>query len=271
MALLDKELASFWVKVDSFGNRFVKVGASSTLFTSHVDTVHYGKGESSTQSVILDANLGIVYSPDGEVLGADDAAGMWLMVEMIRTWVPGTYAFFRGEECGGLGSADFLENHPDLSTYERCVSFDRAGTTDVITHQGGIRTASDVFALALCQQLGMGFTPCTGGVFTDSKVLAGVVPECTNISVGYERQHTSQEVLDVQFLQQLLEKCLTVDWESLPTQRNPLEREDLWESHWTYKHTHQSDLDLLSEEELIQWATDDPQGFVNALIAEGRI
>jgi hypothetical protein len=78
--------------------------------------------------------------------------------------------------------------------------------------------------------------------------------------------------LDVQFLQQLLEKCLVVDWESLPAQRNPALKEDLWPTltkGWEYKQ--HSELDLLSEEELIAWASTDPQGFVQALIDEGRV
>jgi hypothetical protein len=43
-------------------------------------------------------------------LGADDAAGVWLLCEMIRAGIPGLYVFHRNEERGGRG-AEFFAKH----------------------------------------------------------------------------------------------------------------------------------------------------------------
>ena len=118
---------------------------------------------------------------------------------------------------------------PDLlQQFDRAVAFDRAGYYDVITHQGGRRCCSDAFADALSTQLadlGLLYGPCSGGVYTDTAEFTGDVPECTNLSVGYKGQHGDKEEQDVEFLELLADALVRVQWESLPTKRNPHEKE----------------------------------------------
>ena len=52
------------------------------------------------------------------------------------------------------------------------------------------------------------------------------VPECVNVSVGYYNEHTSRESLDLTYLLKLSEAVLIIDWNSLPTVRNPISRYD---------------------------------------------
>ncbi|KKL15832.1 hypothetical protein LCGC14_2501660, partial [marine sediment metagenome] len=48
------------------------------------------------------------------------------------------------------------------------------------------------------------------------------IPECTNLSVGYFCQHSSEECLNTGWLETILMPALLeVDWESLPTERTP--------------------------------------------------
>ena len=90
---------------------FVYVGESNIMFTSHTDSVHM-----NSQQVHQDIELnGHLYAKsDNQPLGADDAAGNWLMFNMIHYRVPGIYAFFRGEERGGIGSSWCAANRKDL-------------------------------------------------------------------------------------------------------------------------------------------------------------
>ena len=97
--------------------------------------------------------------------------------------------------------------------------FDRRGTEDVITHQCRVRTCSTDFAQALAVQLGLGFAPCAEGVFTDTAHYAGLIPECTNLSIGYEHAHTGAEYQDYGFLEDLVPALLRVEWEALPVAR----------------------------------------------------
>ena len=42
-----------------------------------------------------------------------------------------------------------------------------------------------------------------GGVYTDSAEFTDIIPECTNISVGYYKEHTVNETQDIQYNFQL--------------------------------------------------------------------
>ena len=201
-------------------NACIQVGEGSrTLFSCHTDTVHRSPG---AQRVAFDRVAGLLFTPKGDCLGADDGAGMWLMLSMIDAGIPGTYLFHRGEERGCIG-AQWMAAHKAelLSRFDRAVAFDRHGTTSVITHQLGSRCCSDYFAQALADALRMGHTGDSTGIYTDTAQYMNLIPEVTNVSCGYEGEHTGTETLDVRYLVQLREALKKVDWEALPVVRQP--------------------------------------------------
>lgn len=201
-------------------NLFVTVpGDDSTLFSCHTDTVHRTSGR---QQVIYDAELGIAYKDDEDPLGGDDTCGVWILLEMIKAQIPGTYAFHYGEERGCIGShAMAKENEKWLAQFDRAIAFDRRGTTSVITHQRGDRCCSGLFAAALAQQLGTDWKLDDTGIYTDTASYMDIIPECTNLSVGYQNEHTPDEQVDVHHLLALAETVKTVQWSTLPTKRDP--------------------------------------------------
>jgi hypothetical protein len=146
------------------------------------------------------------------------------------------YLFPRAEEVGGIGSSHVADAHSDwLARFDRCISFDRKGTHSVISHQGGTRCCSDTFADALSVALSgedYFFAPDDGGVFTDSKNFIDHIPECTNVSIGYMHEHTDKEELDLTFLFSMRDTCVGLDWEALPTARDPAVRESLYDEGW---------------------------------------
>jgi hypothetical protein len=166
-------------------------------------------------------------------LGADDGAGLWIMLGMIAAVRPGLYLFHRGEEQGCLGSR-WIERHtPELlSDIDAAIAFDRAGLGDVITHQSYGRTCSDAFAASLAaalnqQNSAFRYAPDDTGVYTDTNEYAGIIPECTNLSVGYQRQHGPRETLDIVHCEQLLAAMLELDASQLVIERDPAVREEL--------------------------------------------
>lgn len=220
--------------VDAFGNRILDVGCPSgnrkptTLFSCHTDTVHRTPG---VQKILFDESLNVIYVPQtsegglslSEPLGADDGAGWWLLLQMIGAEIPGRYVFHRAEERGGQGSDYIATSTPELlEGIKRAVAFDRKGTKDIITHQAYGECCSQAFAKALAEQLGMGHKPSSRGVFTDTANYVDYIPECTNVSIGYEHEHTVMEMLDLDYLGRLATSLLTVDWDALPTVRDPL-------------------------------------------------
>ena len=170
------------------------------LWCAHVDTVHASSGP-IRQVVKYDPQIGLAWKEDGEPLGADDGAGVWLLLEMMDAGVPGTYIFHRGEERGGIGSNAIAKLYKDwLANYKFAIAFDRKGTTSVITKMSSGTCASTVFASALSALLGPAYAPDDTGSFTDTANYRGIIPECTNVSVGYENEHTGGEMLDVEHL-----------------------------------------------------------------------
>lgn len=203
---------------DNHGNYFYKIGESKTVFASHFDTAC--KDSTSVIHVIE----GDIIKTDGKtILGADDKAGVAVMLYMIKNNIPGLYYFFIGEEVGCVGSGLASRYGDFKGKYDRMISFDRRGTGSVITHQSSVRCCSDEFANQLAKELnksGLKYETDDNGIYTDSAEFVDVIPECTNLSVGYYREHTHTEIQNIKHLEKLAQACLLVNWENLVTKRD---------------------------------------------------
>jgi hypothetical protein len=217
----------------------VQVGAlkdAPVLWCAHVDTVHK-QDAPVKQTIVYDEGCGMIYKDDKIMpLGADDGAGVWMLLEMIDAKVPGTYLFHRGEERGGIGSGAIAAEHSGfVRQFKWAIAFDRRGTGDVITEQFTGETASVAFAQAFADALAMEYKPCPNGVFTDTANYASIIPECTNISVGYDSEHTPNETLDVWHLVQLRDAVIAAFGKGidLPVVRDPAASLGKWSSRLT--------------------------------------
>jgi hypothetical protein len=211
------------LKEDEFGNLFIKIGESDVMFTSHLDTA------TSALTNVVHVIEGNIIKTDGKsILGADDKAGVTVMLYMIENKIPGLYYFFLGEEVGCIGSKKVAEKQKveKIAGINKVISFDRRGTTSIITYQSGKRCSSDKFGEALASELNkadetFSYVIDPTGVLTDSVQFISIYPECTNISVGYKSEHTFSETQDIEHLKKLANACLKVDWKSLPAERDP--------------------------------------------------
>lgn len=200
---------------DQFGNRILRTdgGQGKVMIACHTDTVHHWAGRQKIQVVGGIASLPAHTSSN--CLGADDTAGVYAALRMIQAGVKATFIFHRQEEIGGCGSQWLADRYPEwLKQFDICLSLDRRGTQDIITHQFGTRTASDLFAWELADALDMLHKPAIG-IFTDSANYAHLIPECSNVSVGYRWEHTKAETLNLGYLEALIERLCKVDWQAL--------------------------------------------------------
>lgn len=208
---------------DVHGNYFYKIGDSRTVFASHLDTACK---DFTPVNHIIEGNI---IKTDGKtILGADDKAGVTVMLYMMTHNIPGLYYFFIGEEVGCIGSGLASKYGDFKGKYDRIISFDRRGTNSVITYQSGSRCCSDLFANKLSKELnksGMSYVKDDTGVYTDSAEFTDIIPECTNISVGYYKEHTYNESQDIEHLIKLANACINVEWEKLPINRDPRKTE----------------------------------------------
>jgi hypothetical protein len=222
--LLENQLPK-GIKKDDFNNYFIEIGKNnSVMFTCHLDTAcKYHKKVNHRFR-----KKGKIIGTDGStILGADDKAGMVVLLKMIENKVPGLYYFFIGEEVGCIGSGDlalFWEEFEYSHRINKIISFDRRGTNSIITHQMMGRSASDEFGQELANRLnsvnGLSMKLDNTGVLTDSASFMDQVEECTNISVGYMNEHTTNETQNIYFLEKLCEACVNIKWEDLPVKRD---------------------------------------------------
>ena len=255
-----------------------KKAKTNILWSAHIDTMHNSKPELITQEVFMDAFGTAFVDQASDCLGADDGAGVFLMLEMIDANVEGTYIFHRGEERGGWGSSQVAELHADyIKQFTHAIAFDRRGNTSIITHQRGGRCASDDIGSALIKLFGKDFQLDTTGIYTDTAEYAHLVPECLNISIGYQSEHTSNETLDTNHVLRMRDTILAYDWtrQSLPVVRKP-EPRPLYSFYGAHNRTMSHDLpsydDLLYTDykSLLKWVKgakpDDIAGVIYDLV-----
>lgn len=202
-------------------------GNDKLMWSCHIDTVHWDNPEVIRQDIWVD-NEGLAFvDSSANCLGADDGAGVWLMLEMYKAGVPGMYVFHRGEERGCWGSGWLAENEQDwLKGFTHAIAFDRRGTTSIITHQRSGRACSDALGNTLIHLLDMGHKLDPTGVYTDTAEYMDIIPECVNISIGYQNEHSDLETCDLVYVQALRDKICSIDWRgvTLPVDRDPNER-----------------------------------------------
>lgn len=211
------------LKKDSQDNYYMEIGETETMFCCHLDTAAYEK-EIVTHDIFKSkkGDVGIGTSGD-TILGADDKAGVIILMNMIENKIPGLYYFFIGEESGCIGSKGIIKMESNkFEKYKRCIAFDRRDYGSIITKQMGRSCCSSDFANALIKEFDKSNMPHKQdpfGIYTDSANFVDIIPECTNISVGYFNEHSVSEILNITYLEELCEAVLKVEWEKLPTVR----------------------------------------------------
>jgi len=215
------------VHYDKVGNLHVDARTdptNRTLFIAHMDTVHRETGPNKIRKT-----QGTWYA-DGACLGADDGAGCAILMHLLHAGIPAYFIFSVAEEKGGIGAKYLADHSPELlREFDRAIAFDRRGIDSVITHQGWGRCCSDEFAAslsdALCADGVLMYLGDDTGVYTDTAEFVDIIPECTNISVGYNMEHSDRETLDIFHFTALAAAVVKIDWDNLPTARDPKAKE----------------------------------------------
>jgi len=205
------------IKKDEFGNYYYRIGKSKTMFTAHLDDVSWDN------EIVNHKTVNDFIRTDGStILGADDKAGVTILLYMIYKRVPGTYYFFIGEEHGMVGSKGIirLKKKWFSDNFKRCISFDRKGYGSIISSQLGQICCSNEFIDSLIKEYGkynLLHRNDPTGVFTDSAAFIGIIPECTNISVGYFNEHSNNERQNIVYLDLLSKASSKIKWDNLPS------------------------------------------------------
>lgn len=211
------------IQKDGWGNYFITIGKSETLFSSHLD-VACGNFHQVKQLISEQGESRFIHTDGKTILGGDNKAGVTILCHMIHNKIPGTYYFFAGEEVGAVGSSRLAEESihngvSNLSRFKRAIAFDRRGYDSIITKQMGQISCSGIFADALAREFEnqkLFYKPDPTGIFTDTACFIGLIPECTNISAGVFNEHQKTEHINITFLKKLAAAACLVNWENLP-------------------------------------------------------
>jgi hypothetical protein len=132
---------------------------------------------------------------------------------------------------------EVVSNNPELlKTFKRAIAFDRKMTGSIITRQMAQQCCSDEFADALIEEFsksGVTMQKDKTGYYTDTGNFIELIPECTNISIGVWDEHHNTEWVDISYVEKIAMAACKIDWDSLPTIREPK-----W---WLDEQEHQSD------------------------------
>ena len=191
--------------VDKYGN----ILAEKTFRTGNGPTVllnaHLYVVEELVESRIIVKDNGIWSSSEG-ILGADDRAGVAVILEVAKTLQQDTafsgkvkYIFTVEEEIGLVGARNVAEYF--LWDVDVAMVIDRRGTGDIVTSFGGnISFCDDAYGEWIEQQAleaGLDGWRCTAGGSSDTRIWAQQGIQSVNLSAGYYNEHTEAEILDV--------------------------------------------------------------------------
>jgi len=215
--------------IDSKGNIWVAVlvenDSPSVLFTAHMDCVHSITSVDDDKVLFEVDDKGIMsLAPKSNqtALGADDKAGIRVLLHMIKAGVEGLYCFTVEEEVGCIGAEHAATLCPP--SIKHAITFDRREKHSIITKMSGTPCCSDAFAEYLIEEFkeaGLRYVKDPTGSTTDTNMFKHKTLNHTNISIGYRDEHSRFETLDTKHVQAVMEAVVQINWNGLPEEERP--------------------------------------------------
>ena len=183
LKIMGRYLESKFEKVYKTQEYIVAVGDIPVALVAHLDTVF----TTPPENIFYDRVKNVMWSPDG--LGADDRAGVYSIVQLIKKGFKPTVIFTTDEEKGALGAEQLVRDFPEpVTDLKYIIQLDRRGSNDCVFYDCDN---------ALFEEYVETFDFVTAfGSFSDISVIcpawgvAGV-----NLSIGYVDEHSYSELL----------------------------------------------------------------------------
>lgn len=179
---------------DSGSEWMLALGDTPIMLCAHLDTVF----DKPPINIFVDKEKHVMWAPAG--LGADDRAGVYAIMTLIMDGYKPSVLFTTGEEMGCIGARKVIASLPNCPTKVKClIQLDRRNNGESVFY-GCMNTKFENWINSF------GFYTNTG-TFTDISVLcpqwgvAGV-----NLSVGYYNEHSKEEYLRYNELEETIEK-----------------------------------------------------------------
>lgn len=179
----------------------IAVGEDTKIgVVAHCDTVFYK--QPSEEDIYYDVYRNVLWSPEG--LGADDRAGLFIILKLLQYKMRPTVILTLGEESGGLGAQELIKAFPHNEfDLKFLIQLDRRGSNDCVFYSCDNKEfTKKIESYGFCEKQ---------GTFTDISYIAPAwgIAAC-NLSVGYQDEHTRQERLYISDMIQTLKKVRTI-------------------------------------------------------------
>ena len=159
-------------------------GEIPIALVAHLDTVF----KFPPKEFYYDKTANVIWSPDG--LGADDRAGVYGILQILRSGLRPHIIFTTDEEKGGVGAYALAEAGCPFEDLRYMIELDRQGSVDCVFY--------DCYNVDFINYVeNFGFIE-DYGTFSDISMIcpiwriAGV-----NLSIGYKNEHTYGEIFNV--------------------------------------------------------------------------
>lgn len=195
--VLSRFLKKHYPKVIENEDYIVAEGDIPIALVAHMDTVFV----SPPEEIFFDSRLNMMTSPQG--LGADDRAGVFAILQIIRSGLKPHIVFTTDEEMGGIGAAKLAGLGRPFSDLRYVIELDRRGADDCVFYDCDNPIFTDYI-----ESFGFNWN---WGSFSDISILCPIWGVAgVNLSVGYRDEHTKSEVLYVGQLYNTIEKVKTM-------------------------------------------------------------
>lgn len=164
---------------------FLYAKGSDVMVTAHMDTVH--KETVKKIKIVKTKGETKLWSPQG--IGGDDRCGIWIILNILRkTSLRPTILFCEDEEIGRVGAKKFTKAYPEFAKDLRyIIELDRKGKDEAVYYECGNEDFYDYIEKTTDFEHDFGsYSDITE--LCEKGDIAGV-----NLSVGYYRQHTLEE------------------------------------------------------------------------------
>ena len=193
-------LKKFYKNVIYTNNYLLAFGDIPIALVAHMDTVH----PTIPREIFLDQEKEVMWSPQG--LGADDRAGVYAIIAIVKRGLRPNIILTTDEEIGGLGAAALIrsfEKSPFSGQLKFIIELDRAHKNDCVFYNCDNKDFVDYIS-------SFGFV-FEYGTFTDISIIA---PKwkvaAVNLSVGYYQEHSLGEHLVLPQLEETINKVIEI-------------------------------------------------------------
>ena len=161
------------------------VGDIPIALVAHLDTVF----STPPKTIYFDQRKNVLWSPEG--LGADDRAGVFAIIKIIRAGLKPHIIFTTDEEAGALGATALIEQVPEpFAKMKYIIQLDRHGICDCVFYD----CDNDDFVKYVEQ---FGFIEAYGSFSDISEICPAWKIAGVNLSVGYQDEHSVAETLHI--------------------------------------------------------------------------